>query len=149
MNECILIIDDEDIIRGVAAKILKNAGYNIIQANNGKTGVNLASQMKPDLILCDIMMPELDGFDVLQLLSRSPETAIIPFVFLTAKTEQMDFRKGMEMGADDYIIKPFNQKELLNAIEGRLKKNEIRKVSFTKALKNLENLANNSKDEKA
>jgi CRP-like cAMP-binding protein/CheY-like chemotaxis protein len=149
MNECILIIDDEDIIRGVAAKILKNAGYNIIQANNGKTGVSLASQMKPDLILCDIMMPELDGFDVLQLLSKSPETAIIPFVFLTAKTEQMDFRKGMEMGADDYIIKPFNQKELLNAIEGRLKKNEIRKVSFTKALKNLENLANNSKDEKA
>src|ERR1700754_4170712 len=109
MNECILVIDDEDIMRTVAVKILKRAGYNVIQANNGKTGLSLASQMKPDLILCDIMMPELDGFDVLQLLNSNQETAIIPFIFLTAKTERLDFRKGMEMGADDYIIKPFDQ----------------------------------------
>jgi CRP-like cAMP-binding protein/CheY-like chemotaxis protein len=149
MNESILIIDDEDIMRTVATKMLKNAGYNVIQANNGKTGVSLATQMKPDLILCDIMMPELDGFDVLQLLSKNQETATIPFIFLTAKTDRLDFRKGMEMGADDYIIKPFNQVELVNAIESRLKKNEIRKVSFNRALRNLENLANNSKDEKA
>jgi len=149
MNECILVIDDEDIMRTVAVKILKEAGYNVIQANNGKAGLSLASQMKPDLILCDIMMPELDGFDVLQLLNNNQETAIIPFIFLTAKTERLDFRKGMEMGADDYIIKPFDKQELLNAIESRLKKNAIRKDSFTKALQNLDNLANNSKDEKA
>ncbi|MDN3549575.1 response regulator [Mucilaginibacter aquaedulcis] len=149
MNECILVIDDDDIMRTVAVKILKKAGYSIIQANNGKTGLSLATQLKPDLILCDIMMPELDGFDVLQSLNNNQETAIIPFIFLTAKTERLDFRKGMEMGADDYIIKPFDQQELLNAIESRLKKNAIRKDSFTKALQNLDNLANNSKDEKA
>jgi CRP-like cAMP-binding protein len=136
-------------MRAVAVKILKGAGYNVIQANNGKTGLNFASQMKPDLILCDIMMPELDGFDVLQLLNNNQETAIIPFIFLTAKTERLDFRKGMEMGADDYIIKPFDQQELLNAIGSRLKKNAIRRDCFTKALQNLDNLANNSKDEKA
>ncbi|WPU95287.1 response regulator [Mucilaginibacter sabulilitoris] len=149
MNECILIIDDDDVMRSLAAKILNQVGYNVIQANNGKAGVSLASQMKPDLILCDIMMPEMDGFDVLQLISKNQETAIIPFIFLTAKTDRLDFRKGMEMGADDYIIKPFNRTELLNAVECRLKKNEVRKVSFTKALQNLDNLANNSKDEKA
>ncbi|WP_183564144.1 response regulator [Mucilaginibacter sp. SP1R1] len=149
MNECILIIDDEALMRSIAAKMLKNAGYDVIQADNGKTGISMASQMKPDLILCDIMMPELDGFDVLQSLNKNQETAIIPFIFLTARTERVDFRKGMEMGADDYIIKPFNHSELLNAIQGRLKKNEIRKVSFTKALQNLDNLANSSKDEKA
>lgn len=149
MNECILIIDDEDLMRTVAAKILKDAGYKVIQATDGKVGVNMASQLKPDLILCDIMMPELDGFEVLQLLSKNQETAVIPFIFLTAKTDRLDFRKGMEMGADDYIIKPFNHIELVNAIESRLKKNEIRKISFTKALQSLDNLANNSKDEKA
>lgn len=149
MNECVLIIDDDDVMRSLAAKILNQVGYNVIQANNGKAGVSLASQMKPDLILCDIMMPEMDGFDVLQLISKNQETTIIPFIFLTAKTDRLDFRKGMEMGADDYIIKPFNRTELLNAVECRLKKNEVRKVSFTKALQNLDNLANNSKDEKA
>ncbi|MEN0052984.1 MAG: response regulator [Mucilaginibacter sp.] len=149
MNECILIIDDEDLIRSVAVKILKGAGYNVIQANNGKTGLGLASQLKPDLILCDIMMPGLDGFDVLQSLNNIQETAVIPFIFLTAKTERLDFRKGMEMGADDYIFKPFDRQELLNAIESRLRKNAIRKDSFTRALQNLDNLANNSKDEKA
>ena len=83
MNERILIIDDDDLMRTVTTKVLTQAGYNIVQASNGKTGVGLVSQMKPDLILCDVMMPELDGYDVLQMLSKNQETASIPFIFLT------------------------------------------------------------------
>jgi len=131
MNECILIIDDEDLMRTVAAKILKDAGYKVIQANDGRVGVNMASQLKPDLILCDIMMPELDGFEVLQLLSKNQETAVIPFIFLTAKTDRLDFRKGMELGADDYITKPFDGIELLKAVEIRLTKADSVKKHLT------------------
>jgi CRP-like cAMP-binding protein len=96
----------------------------VITADNGKSGVELALKEKPDLIVCDIMMPVLDGYGVYHLLSKHKETANIPFIFLTAKSEKADFRKGMEMGADDYIMKPFEGLELLNAIEIRLKKNK-------------------------
>lgn len=96
-----------------------------IRQTNGKKGVELALKEKPDLIVCDIMMPELDGYGVLHLLRKNEDTQSIPFIFLTAKTERTDLRKGMEMGADDYITKPFEDIELLNAIEVRLKKAEI------------------------
>lgn len=121
----ILVIDDNPDIRDNTAEILELAGYKTFTAENGKKGVEVAQREKPDVIVCDIMMPELDGYGVLHLLRKNPETEHIPFVFLTAKTERSDFRKGMEMGADDYITKPFEDIELLNAIEIRLKKAAI------------------------
>jgi CRP-like cAMP-binding protein/DNA-binding NarL/FixJ family response regulator len=121
----LLIIDDHDDIRENIAEILSLAGYKTFSAENGKKGVEKALLEKPDLIICDIMMPELDGYGVLHLLRRNPETEFTPFIFLTAKTERSDFRKGMEMGADDYITKPFDDIELLNAVETRLKKSDI------------------------
>lgn len=121
----LLIIDDHDVIRENIAEILSLAGYKTFSAENGKKGVEKALQEKPDLIICDIMMPELDGYGVLHLLRKNAETEFIPFIFLTAKTERSDFRKGMEMGADDYITKPFDDIELLNAVETRLKKSTI------------------------
>lgn len=121
----VLVIDDNQDIRENTAEILELAGYKTFTAENGKKGVETAQREKPDVIVCDIMMPELDGYGVLHLLRKNTETQHIPFVFLTAKTERSDFRKGMEMGADDYITKPFEDIELLNAIEIRLKKAEV------------------------
>ena len=120
----ILIIEDNNDIRESTAEILELTGYEVLQASHGKSGVELAQQHNPDLILCDIMMPELDGYGVLYMLSKNPDTATIPFIFLTAKAERLDFRKGMEMGADDYLTKPYDDIELLNAIEIRLQKKE-------------------------
>jgi len=121
----ILVIDDNNDIRENTAEILDMAGYKTLTAENGKKGVDLALKEKPDLIVCDIMMPELDGYGVLHLLRKNPDMQSTPFIFLTAKTERTDLRKGMEMGADDYITKPFDDIELLNAIEIRLKKAEV------------------------
>jgi CRP/FNR family cyclic AMP-dependent transcriptional regulator len=118
----ILIIEDNKVVRENIADILELANYKTLTASNGKIGVEMALNQKPDLIICDIMMPELDGFGVVHLLSRNFETAFIPFIFLTAKSEIKDFRRGMDMGADDYITKPFEVVELLNAIERRFKK---------------------------
>jgi len=121
----ILIIEDNPDVRENTAEILELSNYEIICAENGKEGVKLASEQFPDLIICDVMMPELDGFGVLRILSQNPVTSHIPFIFLTAKTEKSDFRKGMSLGADDYITKPFDDVELLNAIEVRLKKHAL------------------------
>lgn len=121
----ILVIEDNKDIRENTAEILDLAGYKTFTAENGKKGVDIAVKEKPDVIVCDIMMPELDGYGVLHMLRKNENTQAIPFIFLTAKTERSDFRKGMEMGADDYVTKPFEDVELLNAIEMRLKKTEI------------------------
>jgi DNA-binding response OmpR family regulator len=121
----LLVIDDHDDIRENIAEILSLAGYETFTAENGKRGVETAIRERPDLVICDIMMPELDGYGVLHLLRKNAATENIPFIFLTAKTERGDFRKGMEMGADDYITKPFDDIELLNAIEVRLKKYDV------------------------
>jgi len=136
----ILIIEDNDDIRESTAEILELANYEIYQADNGKTGVELANKYLPDLILCDIMMPELDGYGVLYLLNKNPQTAATPFIFLTAKAERMDMRKGMEMGADDYLVKPFDDVELLNAIESRLHKREKQEKFYSKSIDTLTNL---------
>lgn len=125
MAKKILVIDDNNDLRENTAEILSLAGFHTITAENGKKGVDLALKEKPSLIVCDIMMPELDGYGVLHLLRKNEDTRNIPFIFLTAKTERSDFRKGMEMGADDYVTKPFDDIELLNAIEVRLKKAEV------------------------
>lgn len=123
----ILLIEDNPDVRENTSEILQLANYNVITAENGKVGVELANLEKPDLIICDIMMPELDGFGVLHILSKMPNTATIPFIFLSAKTERADLRKGMNLGADDYLTKPFDDTELLNAIETRLRKSEMLK----------------------
>ena len=127
----ILVIDDNKDIRDNTAEILELAGYKVSTAENGKKGVDMAIKEKPDVIVCDIMIPELDGYGVLHLVRKNQDTQNIPFIFLTAKTERSDFRKGMEMGADDYITKPFDDIELLNAVEIRLKKAGILEQQYT------------------
>ena len=120
----ILVIEDNTEVRENIAEILELSNYEVCSAEDGKKGVELALKEMPDLIVCDIMMPALDGYGVLHLLNKHIETYGIPFIFLTAKSEKTDLRKGMEMGADDYITKPFDGIELLNAIEVRLKKSD-------------------------
>lgn len=122
MSKKVLIIEDHDAIRANVIEILEMALYTVFQAENGKVGVEMALKYLPDIILCDIMMPELDGYGVLYMLNKHIETSCIPFIFLTAKAEHADLRKGMELGADDYLIKPFDDMELLNAIDIRLRK---------------------------
>jgi CRP-like cAMP-binding protein/CheY-like chemotaxis protein len=154
----ILLIEDNEEMRENTTEILELDKYNVLTAKNGKLGVELAQNNKIDLIICDVMMPVLDGYGVLHLLSKNPETASIPFIFLTAKAERTDFRKGMEMGADDYITKPFDDIELLKAVASRLKKNEILRSEFSKNIdglnsffsevKNIEDLSKLSDDRK-
>ena len=116
----ILLIEDNDIIRENTAEILELAGYAVLTAENGKVGVEKALVTKPDLVVCDIMMPVLDGYGVLHIFTQNPHLAGVPFIFLTAKTERTDQRRGMELGADDYLTKPFEETELLSAISSRL-----------------------------
>ena len=123
----ILIIEDEfDVLKNVET-ILSEEGYKAIVAKNGINGIELAKNEKPDLIICDIMMPGIDGYGVLEELSKNKDTQSIPFIFLTAKVERDDIRKGMQLGADDYLFKPFKIDELLNAIATRLKRIELLK----------------------
>jgi len=128
----ILLIEDNTEVRENTAEIMQLASYRVLTAPNGKVGVEIAKAEKPDLIICDIMMPELDGYGVLHMLSRDPNTSGIPFIFLTAKTEKDDFRKGMNLGADDYLTKPFDDLTLLDAVEIRLRKNDTLKRMFQK-----------------
>ena len=127
----ILIIEDNQDIRENIAELLELAGYKVDMAENGKIGVEKAIANVPDIIICDIMMPVLDGYGVLHLIHKNTDLQYIPFIFLTAKSERADFRKGMEMGADDYITKPFTEVELLSAIESRLTKAEALREKFS------------------
>ena len=135
----ILVIDDNKDIRENTAEILELAGYKCYIAGNGKKGVEMALKELPSLIVCDIMMPELDGYGVLHLLKKNKLTESIPFIFLTAKTERSDLRKGMEMGADDYITKPFDDIELLKAVEVRLKKAAISEMEYPSTTEGINN----------
>jgi len=123
----ILIIEDDEQIRENVAEILALSGYLAITANNGKVGIEMSLHELPDLILCDVTMPDLDGYGTLAILCKHPKTAGIPFIYLTAKAEKEDFRKGMSLGADDYITKPFDDATLLATIEARLRKHEMLK----------------------
>ncbi|PRY07269.1 CRP-like cAMP-binding protein [Pontibacter ummariensis] len=123
----VLLIEDNELIRENTAEILELANFRVVKAENGKQGVVLALQQKPDIVVCDIMMPNMDGYGVLHVFHKNPVLEAIPFIFLSARTERADIRKGMESGADDYITKPFQESELLNAIEGRLRKVELLK----------------------
>lgn len=140
----ILIIEDNNDIRESTSEILQLANYEVFQAVNGKKGIELAIKHIPDVILCDIMMPELDGYGVLHLLGKREDTELIPFIFITAKTERMEIRKGIEMGADDYLTKPFDDIELLGAIESRLKKKERQKKIYSANLNKMTNLLEGS-----
>ncbi|MDB9755772.1 response regulator [Winogradskyella sp.] len=133
----VLIIEDNPDVRENTADILELAGYETATAENGKIGVEKVKQLLPDIIVCDIMMPELDGYGVLQDLNKNPKTASIPFIFLTAKTEKIDMRKGMNLGADDYLAKPFTENELLDAINSRLKKHDFLKQEYSKNIEGL------------
>ncbi len=126
----VLLIEDNDEIRENTAEILELANYKVFTAANGKLGVEMALEYAPHLIICDVMMPVLDGYGVLHLMQKNEALKNIPFIFLTAKAERSDFRKGMEMGADDYITKPFTDIELLTAIENRLKKAALLQKAF-------------------
>lgn len=137
----VLLIEDNDDIRENTAEILELANYKVTTAANGKIGVEAALKEKPDLIICDIMMPVLDGYAVLHMLHKNPEMQHIPFIFLSAKTERAEIRKGMSMGADDYITKPFEGTELLEAVESRLKKAELVKEEIAEGMNGLHQLA--------
>lgn len=140
----ILLIEDNEDIRMNTAEILELSSYKVITAENGKIGVEKAIEHMPDLIICDIMMPVLDGYGVLHAVHRNEAIKNTPFIFLTAKTERSDFRKGMEMGADDYITKPFSGTELLNAVDGRLKKIELLKHDLNPNMEGLYHLMQTS-----
>lgn len=134
----IVLIEDNVEMRENISEILQLSNYKVLSAPNGKEGVKLVQLEKPDLVICDIMMPELDGFSVLHVLSKNPDTMAIPFIFLTARAENADYRKGMAMGADDYLTKPFDDTELLNAVEVRLKKSEAWRSKITRSVEGLD-----------
>jgi DNA-binding response OmpR family regulator len=139
MKKVLIIEDNKDILENTA-EILELSNYNVITAQNGKSGIEEALKIKPDLILCDIMMPELDGYGVLHMVQKNPELEQIPFIFLTAKTERAEIRKGMSLGADDYITKPFDPTDLLNTIESRLKKAEVTKKRISSGINGINEL---------
>ncbi|MDC0832751.1 response regulator receiver protein [Leptolyngbya valderiana BDU 20041] len=141
----VLVIEDEQILRKNILKILKAEGFESLGAADGYEGIDLARSENPDLIVCDIMMPELDGYGVLKTLQADRETAMIPFIFLTAKTDRADMRQGIELGADDYLVKPFDADELLRAIETRFKKQDLlldRMASLSDELTRLQQFLN-------
>ncbi len=137
----ILLIEDDIALRENTAELMELAGYNVIVAQNGKIGIDLAKQNIPNIIVCDIMMPEVDGYGVLEALTNNPKTNQIPFIFLSAKTEHKEIRMGMDLGADDYLTKPFEEEELMSAIESRLAKAELISSLFKK-----QSISNNKKD---
>lgn len=122
----ILVIEDDTLVRESVMEVLEDHGFGVIGAENGTSGLRLAHERLPDLILCDILMPGLDGFAVLSALAGHQATQRIPFIFLTAKVEKANWRRAMTMGADDYLTKPFTATELLDTIATRLKKDALR-----------------------
>lgn len=121
----VLIIEDENQTRQLFFESLEAEGFHPIEAENGAVGLQLARKHLPDVIVCDVIMPELDGYGVLEALRQSPETSIIPFIFLTAKWEKVDFRRAMELGADDYLTKPCRLDHLTEAVTSQIKKRSI------------------------
>lgn len=144
----ILVIEDNLEVRENICEVLELANFEVDSGENGIIGVEKAIKNPPDLIVCDVMMPELDGYGVLHILSKKPKTSGIPFIFLTAKAEKSDFRKGMELGADDYITKPFSNRDLLNAIELRLRKSERINTTFDGTQSSLSAFINEARGQK-
>lgn len=132
LSPTILVIEDEDSIRELIVTLLIAEDYQVLEAENGQIGVGIAIENRPDLIICDIMMPGMDGYGVLEILQADPETETIPFIFLTAKGTKENIRQGMNLGADDYLTKPFTTYELLDAIKTRLRKHRSWQGYFQK-----------------
>jgi CRP-like cAMP-binding protein len=146
MSYRILVIEDNpDMLENIAS-ILELGHYEVITAGNGKLGIEKALKEKPDLILCDVIMPDLDGYGVLHILGRNPETTTIPFVFLSGKTDTDHLREGMMLGADDYLTKPFDDTELLMVVEMRIKKHERIKASFDNKINDLKDFLNRARE---
>jgi DNA-binding response OmpR family regulator len=137
-----LIIEDNQDVRENMAEILELENYKVRTAEDGEKGVEIARVLKPDIIICDIMMPKLNGYDVLLRIREDKTTASIPFVFLTAKTERIDVRKGMNLGADDYLIKPFEESELIAVIASRLKKYSFLRTAFSRDIESINQFFN-------
>jgi two-component system, sensor histidine kinase and response regulator len=136
----ILIIEDQENIRSILVEMLTAEEYDVIEAENGRIGLKLVESEMPDLVICDVSMPELDGYELLSYVRDNSATETIPFIFLTAKVAQIHIRQGMELGADDYLTKPFTRAELLGAISATLEK----KKSFDRqAQRKVNDLCNN------
>jgi signal transduction histidine kinase len=135
----ILVIEDDSAVRANLLEMLDAEGFSVMGAENGLIGVQLARDFVPDLVLCDIMMPDLDGYGVLATLRRQSNTATIPFIFLTAKGEKHDLRQGMNLGADDYLVKPFTIQEVLQAVSMRLDKHVRLTTLYQQQLDELRN----------
>ena len=148
MKKILVIEDNKDILENTV-ELLELSHYQVVGASNGKEGLEKALDSKPDLILCDIMMPELDGYGVLHMVQKNPDLQNTPFIFLTARTEKEEVRKGMSLGADDYITKPFDPTDLLYAIEGRLKKAESVRQHVQEGMRGVHDLLAISRGEKA
>lgn len=127
----ILLIDDDESMLELTTELLEHEGYSVLVADSGTRALELTDPTPPDLVLCDVSMPGLDGYGVLQAMGRTPALAEVPFIFVSARAERADVRKGMEMGADDYLTKPFTAQELLDAVESRLKRSELFRRNFT------------------
>jgi CRP/FNR family transcriptional regulator, polysaccharide utilization system transcription regulator len=145
MGKSILVIEDNKEMRENISEILALANYSVFSAQDGKEGVNMAKKSPPELIICDIMMPKMDGYETLYLLSKDEKTNHIPFIFLSAKAEKSDWRKGMNLGADDYLTKPFEEMELLNAVETRLKRSSSLKQKFSSNIEDLSRFMDTAK----
>jgi CRP/FNR family transcriptional regulator, polysaccharide utilization system transcription regulator len=137
MKTILMIEDDPDMLQ-ITSEILELEGYNALKAPSGPIGLAMAREQLPDLVLCDINMSQMDGYGVLHELSREVRTAEIPFIFLSGKAERADVRKGMDMGADDYLTKPIKADELLAAVEGRLRRNALFRRDFSDGLEGLD-----------
>lgn len=135
----ILVIEDEKNLRDTIKEILELNSYNIMTAENGLIGVAKALQFKPDIIVCDVMMPEMDGFETLKNIRSIKAISHTPFIFLTAKADKSDFREGMNSGADDFLNKPFNSKELIEVIKLRIKKSKQAKQEYSQEITKLKN----------
>ncbi|MGK0291040.1 MAG: two-component system sensor histidine kinase/response regulator, partial [bacterium] len=136
MNQ-VLVIEDDDVIRNQILKILKFEDFDTISAENGKKGLKLAIEENPAIILCDVMMPEMDGYEVLRKYRETEKKEWVPFIFLTAKSSREDLRVGMDLGADDYISKPFTAKELISSIHKRLEKQQTQEIASEEKLTEL------------
>jgi CRP-like cAMP-binding protein len=145
MSKKIVLIEDNPEMRENTSELLSLSNYEVFTAENGRVGIDKVKTIKPDLVICDIMMPEYDGYDVLYMLSKDRETSTIPFIFLTAKTDKSDMRKGMSMGADDYLTKPYTENELLEAIETRLSKSRKLKEFYSRDEEGLRQFINEAR----
>ncbi|HEU4716648.1 MAG TPA: response regulator [Bacteroidia bacterium] len=146
MKDKVLLIENCQEMLDNAAELLHLAGYSVQTAGNGIEGLMRLKTERPEIILCDIVMPGLDGYGVLRAVRNMPELAGVPFIFMTAKAEKKDFRKGMDLGADDYLIKPFSGEDLLRVVEARLEKSRQAANKNGSAGKNITELVRETKN---